>query len=210
MIVYERIASCRRLGLSGSFENRRGDTFMTAMIALGFVGLIGMGYGALRQRNIRMEPPSSGSYLPEKDGVQLLAVYIGSSTCHGSKLAGFPETEKRTMAALSNYAHANGMSFLRVGASIDNSPTVGRKYLAGLGDFEIVSVGGGWLNPEAVKYLWRDFPAKGTIPQIVVIKRNVYAAKRGATMGPDSLLGRLVGMDGMAQWLATQRAAASQ
>jgi hypothetical protein len=93
------------------------------------------------------------------------------------------------------------MRFFRIGASVDRSATIGRQYLDDLGRFDVISTGGGWLNPVAVTYLTRDNPANATLPQIVVVSRAIDVSSGSAIVSSDTLLGRIVGMDGMLRWL---------
>ncbi|MEO7042213.1 MAG: hypothetical protein ABI035_08135 [Gemmatimonadaceae bacterium] len=109
--------------------------------------------------------------------------------------------EQQTMRRLAIYASAHRMRFVRIGASVDKSATAGRTYLESLGAFDAISVGGGWLNPVAVTYMMRDNAANPTLPQIVVITRKIDLDSGSPIVSPDTLLGRLIGMEGMLQWL---------
>jgi hypothetical protein len=177
------------------------DSFVRLMGIITFVSILAIVIGLWTRHTHPSEPREGLSTLPRSSGAALVAIYIGSSDCHGSSLPGFPAVEHRTMAALGAYAQQHGMRFVRIGVAVDASSEVGRAYLQRLGPFDMMSVGGGWLNPVAISYLWRDQPSDGTIPQIVVLRRIVKIASRGPLVGADSLLGRLVGIDGMEQWL---------
>ena len=180
------------------------DLFVRLMGAIIAVSLCAIVFG-LWTRDSRITDDEEGvSTLPRSGGVAMVAIYIGSTNCHGSSLPEFPGVEQRTIAALADYARQRGMRFVRIGVAVDASAEVGRAYLRQFGPFDAVSVGGGWLNPVAITYLWRDQPADGIIPQIVVVRRVVALAPSGPVVGADSLLGRLVGIDGMEQWLRRQ------
>ena len=182
----------------------RSDAFVRIMVAITLISVLTISSALWTRYGHRGQPSEGGSTLPKTSGPALVAIYVGSSDCHGSSLPEFPEVEQRTMAALARYAERNGMRFVRVGVSVDASPTAGRAYLKRLGPFDAISVGGGWLNPVAVSYIWRDQPSDGIIPQIVVVRRIVSLTQSGPLVSPDSLLGRLVGIDGMQQWLRQQ------
>jgi len=181
---------------------RRGDTFVRIMLSIAVVGLVASSYGVWVHYT-HNDPASGGSSLPSASGSDLVAIYVGSSTCHGSSIPGFRDVERRTMDRLGQYAIEHNLRFVTVGVSVDKSPVVGRRYLAGIGAFDAISVGDGWLNPVAISYLWRDNASNPTLPQIVVIRRMVQLAADGPIVSRDTLLGRIVGIDGMAQWLAS-------
>jgi hypothetical protein len=181
---------------------RRGDTFVRVMLSIAVVGLIASGYGAWAHYT-RDDPASGGSSLPSSSGPDLVAIYVGSSTCHGSSMPGFRDVERRTMNRLGEYAIQHNMRFVKIGVSVDKSPIIGRRYLEGIGAFDAISVGDGWLNPVAISYLWRDNASDPALPQIVVVRRMVQLAADGPVVSRDTLLGRIVGIDGMAQWLAS-------
>jgi len=63
------------------------------------------------------------------------------------------------------------------------------------------------MNPGAVQYVWRDHPGDGTIPQIVVLRRTVEVPPRGVVVSPDSVLGRLIGIEGMEAFLQREERA---
>lgn len=178
---------------------RSGDRFVRTMASVGLLGLCGIGVSAWRLATTPESRPVL-SQMPTK-GDQLVAVYIGSSDCRGSKLPEFPEVERRTMAALSRLAQREGAHFVTVGVALDVIPRLGAKYLEKFGPFDISVTGGGWMNPGAVQYIWRDYPGDGTVPQIVVVRRSVDVPPRGVVVSPDSVLGRLIGIEGMQAFL---------
>ena len=182
-------------------NERNPDSFVRLMMTIVLISSFSIAFG-LWERNARpAHTPDQGSTLPRSGGPELVAIYIGSSFCAGSSLPDFPRVEHRTFAALATYAMHKRMRFVRIGVSVDASADIGRDYLKRFGPFDTISVGGGWLNPLAISYIWRDQPATGTIPQIVVIQRQVKLTQSGPLLAPDSLLGRLVGMNGMEEWL---------
>ena len=128
MIVEDGSIRCelRRSAFPGHL--RRGDTFVRVMLSIAVVGLIASGYGAWSHYT-RDDPASGGSSLPSASGPDLVAIYVGSSTCHGSSIPGFKDIERRTMDRLGQYAVQHNMRLVRVGVSVDKSPTVGRRYL---------------------------------------------------------------------------------
>ncbi len=180
------------------------DPFLRGLILIGAISSFLIAF-SIWKHSRSDQPLHDGSTLPITGGTELVAIYIGSSFCAGSSLPRFPQVEQRTFATLAEYAMRKQMRFVRIGVSVDASPTIGMDYLRRLGPFDAVSVGGGWLNPLAITYLWRDQPADGTIPQIVVLQRIVKLTRTGPLLTSDSLLGRLVGIDGMEHWLSLRR-----
>lgn len=176
------------------------------MLLVAAFGCIGIGVGVWNHLSRPLpEVPNAGSGMPHQAGARLIAIYIGSSDCYGSKLPDFPAVEQQTMRALADIAATEHMDFVKIGVSVDESPAVGGKYLNKFGPFDAVAVGLGWMNPLAIRYVWRDFPGDASIPQIVAVRQVVRPVHAGATVSPDSILGRLIGKDGMQFWLANRR-----
>jgi len=175
------------------------------MLVIGLVGLCGIAVGAWRLATA----PSSQKVISQlpKDGHQLVAVYIGSSDCQGSKIKGFAEVERRTMDALARMARSEGAQFVTIGVAVDPTRRLGAEYLEKFGPFDMTISGGGWMNPGAVQCVWRDHPGDGTIPQIVVLRRTVEVPPRGVVVSPDSVLGRLIGIEGMEAFLQREERA---
>ena len=184
------------------------DYFVRTMLIVAFCSAVVIGV-TLVQRYRTPPGPLSGRTLPPASGPDLLAIYIGNADCGGSKLPGFREVEQQTMSELRQLAIADHERFVRVGVSIDQSPDVGRSYLRPFGPFDELALGDGFLNIGAVSYLWRDNPGEVALPQIVVIRRDVQLTDAGVIVGRDSVLGRLIGIDGMQDWLARRKRAAA-
>ena len=72
--------------------------------------------------------------------------------------------------------------------------------LNAFGRFDEVVVGDNWMNLAAVTYIWRDHAGAPTIPQIVVLRRNVDRQPTGIDVGPDQVLGRFLGTEQIIEW----------
>lgn len=180
------------------------DKFIRLMVMLSLVGLVLAARGVRAAVLFDREAGETGKASPDHSGPELLAVYIGSSTCIGSKIPEFRPVQQQVMRALGQLAEHDGLRFRRIGVAVDVGPRTGFEYLDKFGPFDSKLVGGGWENPGAVDYLFRGLPGDATIPQIVIVQRHVEVLQNGLEITRDSLWGRLIGIDGMRQWLARQ------
>ena len=113
------------------------------------------------------------------DGKHLLTFVVTASDCGWST---FPEGMEaiRSLRArmLSEYGHSYAQVSV-IGIAVDADLDAGLKFLSELGGgtpggaFDQVSVGGSWLNEQAMRFFWRTRAAVAAIPQILVIERQV-------------------------------------
>ena len=136
-------------------------------------------------------------------GDEIVAVFIGSSTCGATRRSGLPAAWDSLAKELASQATARGESFTTVGVAVDWDPVVGIKFLTGFSRFDEVSAGNNWLNMGAVQYIWRGVPGLPSIPQVLVIERHVTEGTTTMDVGSDHLLARRVGWKEIMDW--TQR-----
>lgn len=149
----------------------------------------------------RTRPPGPPS------GRHLVAFVLLSSEC------GFC-AEKHTRAAVSQLRESliksQSAAFQRisvVGVAIDRNVDKGLKYLGSLGRsgvaFDEISVGGMWLNEMITSLVWRDAVGTPSVPQVLIVERNVDASAFPGhiEIRPDSLLLRVSGRDSLIDWV---------
>jgi hypothetical protein len=71
-----------------------------------------------------------------------------------------------------------------------------------LEEYDEVSVGSNWANLAAVRYIWSDTTATPGLPQVVLVERHVLPGARSIGVGPERILGRVVGADAIERWVA--------
>ena len=134
-------------------------------------------------------------------GTNLEAVFLGASTCDGSRSSSLPNTLKAAFGLLRDSAAAVGARFSSIGIAIDWVPAVGVSWLKGVADFDEVIAGKNWANLGAIEYLWHDSLAVPAMPQLMVVTRIIHAGSaRVVTTEPQVLL-RLVGEGAIREWV---------
>jgi hypothetical protein len=125
--------------------------------------------GVVARRSAREPWPVA----PVRGGRELVMVFIASSTCPGINEPGLKDAVARTREGLRRQAVEDGMTFVSIGVSLDRSIDGGVRLLQRFGPFDEISVGRSWINGAALKYLWQDLPGRASVPQILVLERQV-------------------------------------
>lgn len=152
-------------------------------------------------------PAGVGTRLEPGVQHQTLAYLVISSHCAAARSPRLVPTIVATREALARQARARGRTLRFVAVSVDDELGVGLRFLARLGDFHEVSVGGNWLNSQVASLVWRDPRAEPSVPQWVVVDREVTVGATRITVGAERVVARIVGLDGMQRWTAAVRAA---
>lgn len=135
------------------------------------------------------------------NGDEYLLIFIGATFCHAADIAGFADTVevmKQAVRAATASRHAN---LSVIGAALDWSPSEGSKWLGRFGTFDQEVLGGNWLNPVAVTYIFRDLPGEPALPQIVLVRRHVDISKQGIEVSPEVVVARKLGADEITAWV---------
>ena len=110
---------------------------------------------------------------PIRSGTELIMVLIATSTCPGIDDPALGAALAQAREGLRREAAAKGQLFTTIGVSLDWSIDHGIEMLARFGPFDEVTVGRGWLNTGALRYIWKDMPGIAAVPQIVVVEREI-------------------------------------
>lgn len=127
----------------------------------------------LLNREVIAEP----TLTPIRDGTELVFVLMVSSTCSGISAPGFDEALTVVRSYLEEEAKDTGRTLVKIGIATDWILEDGIAVLNRFGPFDEIMVGRGWMNSGAVEYLWDDFPGRASVPQIVVLERDVTTGK---------------------------------
>jgi hypothetical protein len=85
--------------------------------------------------------------------------------------------------------------FVSVALSVDQDPWVGTEFMKQFGPFDEILSGRGWLNTGAIAFIVRDMPAQRSIPQLILVERDVQVDDRSISAVSDRLVGRKIGAD---------------
>jgi hypothetical protein len=135
------------------------------------------------------------------NGKELVAVYVGASTCEPCLQPAIKSAVPRMKTLLSDFAKKNGYAFSAVGVAIDWSTDRGAAFLSGNGPFDQLVIGGNWTNLAAEHYIWSDRAAVPAMPQIVLLERSVIHGERLA-FTPTRVISRIIGLEEIPKWVA--------
>ena len=143
------------------------------------------------------------AYTPAYDartGSEVVMVFIGASFCGAHLQPGFPEAMEQAKLGLRQQARGRGAGFRAVAVSLDWDPDSALVFLRRFGRWDEISVGGNWVSEAAVRYIWSDLPGPASVPQVLVIERQLENESAVAVRG-ERLVRRLVGTDQIAAWV---------
>lgn len=161
-----------------------------------------------RSTGIRSDSGPSAVTLSDmgfEPGRQLVAFVLVSSDCSYCKQ---PDT-KLGIAALRDRFRTNTSNGYRsatvVGVDLDLNLEVGLNYLRGIGldQFDEISVGKSWLNENLVRLVWRDKAAPPSVPQVIIVSRDMNAKLKPLRVDftTDSVLSVLTGRKAILSWV---------
>jgi hypothetical protein len=110
-------------------------------------------------------------------GTELVLVFMASSTCAGVKNPALPAAVNAIEKSLRMQAAGEGKRLVTIGVSLDWQIDAGMELLNRFGTFDEVSIGRGWLNLAAIRYIWRDIPGAASVPQVVLLEREVASGE---------------------------------
>lgn len=145
----------------------------------------------------------AAEYVPpatQKAGDELVFVYIGSSTCRWSNVAGLPNHIKLLKRELFGQAQISDLAFASIGVARDGIAADGIDYLRRFGDFDEVMSGRGWVNSGVQQYMFGNMPGPAMTPQVVVVRRTLNYRAGLVVVQHDSVLVRRVGTQEIMQW----------
>jgi hypothetical protein len=111
------------------------------MIRVGMFFLLCVMFASPLDGQVPYEPSTSN---PE--GPELVAVFITSEFCQGSRQAHMPATIERMKIMLSEHAESDGANFAVVGVSLDWGTEAGIEHLSRFGRFDEIVVGRNWYG----------------------------------------------------------------
>lgn len=130
---------------------------------------------------------------------ELVVLAFTSSTCPWAQRDSFRLALDRLVGAVRAYSSTrpSAVRTILAGASIDDDPEVGLRALRRLGLFDELTVGRGWLNPQVIRFGFRDHKYALGTPGVVVYQRDVTPKNATIDISADSVLDRGNGADGI-------------
>lgn len=126
---------------------------------------------------------------------EIVVVLLGSSGCAASR-QGVLVSAMNTIRRKLRLVVTPGLRVSFHGVALDDDIAIGLRWLVTVGPFDQVSVGGNWLNSEAVRLLHREFRGQAGVPQLVVLSRTVQTlGTSGLQIAADSILARRLGVE---------------
>lgn len=138
---------------------------------------------------------------------ELVMVFIGSAHCAASRDPSLPGVIRSAGESLAKIARKEGIPLVVIGAALDWSPFDGLAYLQSVGAFDEVISGRNWANSAALEYLWVDHPGPPSLPQVVLLRRELLVDASGISVSDERLIARKIGLPEITTW---QRALASE
>jgi hypothetical protein len=148
--------------------------------------------------------PQEQTYHPKNknpNGVELIAIYIGAEFCGPCHDPQLKRAIRKMKNVLADRAAKAGQSFSVTGVSTDWGVETGIKYLRSIGPFDELIVGKSLFNHGASEYVWKDPSAATTVPQIVLIEREVRYENGRAIINNYRVIDRHVGTIDIISWV---------
>ncbi|MFQ5889520.1 MAG: hypothetical protein ACE5JR_05655 [Gemmatimonadota bacterium] len=134
-------------------------------------------------------------------GTELVAVYIGSSTCAPCQTPELKAAIRQMKDELSRRAEGEGRRFYAIGVALDWSIEDGMELLRSTATFDEILVGRNWLNTGAIEHIWSDPGTRQLIPQVIVFEREVRWGSQEIELGPKRVLRRVGGGGEISEWV---------
>ncbi|MEO8620715.1 MAG: hypothetical protein ABI625_06605 [bacterium] len=146
----------------------------------------------------RLERPAAPTAVVTRE---IIAVYLG--TIGTDSQSGMVPAIRDMKFAVKRQATETGRRFIARGVSLEPSVDDGARHLALFGAFDEVSLGGNWTNSAVVRYLGGsiDSARATSIPQLILLEREVTAGGASLKISPEHEVARFVGVTEISTWV---------
>jgi hypothetical protein len=130
-----------------------------------------------------------------------LVVVVVSGECGACVIPKYESAIRRLRPLLTKQATIAGMSFGLIGVSANATIAEGLQYFKRLGQFDELVVGRSWFNTAELDYIFRA--RRGgmpSIPQVVIVERELSGSLSHPKVGRDTILARYIGTDEIIGW----------
>ena len=134
--------------------------------------------------------------------VERLVVFLGSSACRASTRDSLRDDLRILGGMLHEQDSVMSVRTFMIGVSTDYDVVSGTEYLTALYPFDEITVGRGFLNVAVSHFLLGQAESALAIPQILVIDRQIHVDSIAISVGPSSLVRRVIGADSIHAWVS--------
>ena len=146
-------------------------------------------------------PTSEFTPRPEiAEGEQLIVVYIGATFCVPCQQPSLKAAVRQMKPLLQAQADSTRRHLSTVGVSLDWDVPAGLSMLEPITEYSEVIVGSNWLNSGVERFIWADTTAPPSLPQVVLVARQVEMGAR-VTLSGERLLARFDGASAIEAWV---------
>jgi hypothetical protein len=135
------------------------------------------------------------------EGDEVVAVYLGASSCHGCNDPDLLSALKAMKSLLASKAEESGLRFSVIGVGMDWSVAESISYLESVGPFDEIIAGRIWASVGAVKFLWTGSEDCRAIPQVLLIERTTDFAEGEYAVTSERELARYMGKPAIVEWV---------
>ena len=133
-------------------------------------------------------------------GIEIAVIFVVSSSCGASRTPGFAAAFRSLRDSVEVRAQRKGARMRMIGVSVDPTVRDGLEVLRRFGDFDEMTLGGGWLNLASQQYLWGRFAGKAGVPQVLIFERRIEVQETEFRVAAERFLIRRVGTDEFLAW----------
>jgi hypothetical protein len=149
-------------------------------------------------------PAQQPTYVPSTqlpNGKEIVAIYLGAQSCGPCHFQPVKDGVVRMKELVAAQAKKSGAAFSVIGVANDWDHALAASFLASVGPFDQVVLGGNWTNLAIESFVWRDPQGSPAMPQIIIIERTVATAGR-ITISEPRVLRRVLGAEEIPAWIA--------
>lgn len=174
-----------------------GHRLWLRLMAVPFVDprIAGLSIPAVESRRARVE---------ENRGGEVVVVLIGMAGCAASRQPALAAAMDQIRARLRVLSSERGIPIAFWGVALDRDLSKGLRWLTSVGPFDEISVGGNWLNSQAVRFMFGGSSGPATVPQIIVFQRTIdQPSSSTLVVGPETIATRRVGVQPILDWVVS-------
>ena len=145
---------------------------------------------------------------------QYVLVVLVGSWCNACRDPALPPAMAAIRTRVAAEVQESGGKLATIAVILDGDTESAYRNSHRYGTFDELILGGHWGGHGGVEYVWRDLAGPASIPQILLLKRQVVIGQSGYLVGQDELVNRWVGLqeisDGIRRPLRIRRIKSSE
>jgi hypothetical protein len=140
---------------------------------------------------------------------ELLAVFVGSSTCVAAHERVLPLAVRAAVASLRATATDSSWTFATLGLAVDWNVSDGMQFLNSIYPFDEVSSGHNWFNVTALSYAFPNDSQPAALPELIVVRRVFSVGSEGPRIVSQTEVSRHVGLSAISDISVSRTASVS-